>query len=101
MAGASDIGAAEPLVRIRDLRYRYAGSAEDVLRIPFLDIQGAGLIALTGASGAGKSTLVELIAGTLREPYGGSVQVLGQEWRELQRDADRQRHLRRIGLIPQ
>lgn len=92
---------AEPLVRIRDLRYRYAGSGVDVLRIPFLDIRGNGLTALTGASGAGKSTLVELIAGTLQDPYEGSVQVLGREWRELRRDADRQRLLRRIGLIPQ
>jgi ABC-type methionine transport system ATPase subunit len=29
------------------------------------------------------------------------VQVLGAEWRSLTRDADRQRQLRRIGLIPQ
>jgi ABC-type lipoprotein export system ATPase subunit len=88
-------------VRIRDLRFRYPGGERDVLRIHSLDIRGAGLIALSGLSGAGKTTLVELIAGTLRGPYDGSLKVLGQEWRELGRDADRQRLLRRIGLIPQ
>lgn len=91
----------EPLVTIRDLRYRYAGADEDVLRIPFLDLSGSGLIAITGPSGAGKTTLVELLAGTLHEPYEGSLEVLGKEWKDLRRDADRQRQLRRIGLIPQ
>lgn len=91
----------DPLVRIRDLRYRYPGADHDVLRIPFLDVNGAGLIAITGPSGAGKSTLIEILAGTLRGDYSGSVQVLGQEWSDLHRDAERQRHLRRIGFIPQ
>jgi putative ABC transport system ATP-binding protein len=89
-----------PLIRIRDLRYGYA-EGPDVLRIPSLDVSGSGLIAVTGPSGAGKSTLVELLAGTLHEPYEGTVEVLGREWRELKRDADRQRQIRRIGFIPQ
>jgi putative ABC transport system ATP-binding protein len=91
----------EPLIAIRELRYRYAGTSEDVLRIPSLDVSGSGLIAITGPSGAGKTTLVELLAGTLHEPYEGTVRVLGTDWKELHRDADRQRQLRRIGLIPQ
>lgn len=89
-----------PLVRLRNLRYSYPGGPE-ILRIPSLDVTGRGLIALTGPSGAGKSTLVELPAGTLHEGYDSSVEVLGEEWRDLRRDADRQRHLRRIGFIPQ
>lgn len=89
-----------PLIRIRDLRYSYPGGPE-VLRIPALDVTGRGLIAITGPSGAGKSTLVELLAGTLHEGYEGSVEVLGEEWTSLRRDADRQRHLRRVGFIPQ
>jgi putative ABC transport system ATP-binding protein len=91
----------EPLITIRDLRYRYADTQEDILRIPFLDISGRGLIAITGPSGVGKTTLVELLAGTLQEPYEGTVTVLGADWQQLRRDADRQRQLRRIGLIPQ
>ena len=91
----------EPSVHIRDLRFRYPGSPRDTLQIPALDVSGRGLVALTGPSGAGKSTLIELLAGTLREPYMGSVRVLGIELRDLTRDADRQRHIRRVGLIPQ
>ena len=90
-----------PLITIRNLHYRYADTQKDVLRIPFLDISGNGLIAITGPSGAGKTTLVELLAGTLQEPYEGAVKVLGTDLQELRRDADRQRQLRRIGLIPQ
>jgi ABC-type lipoprotein export system ATPase subunit len=89
-----------PLVRIRDLAYSYPGGPE-ILRIPALDVSGRGLIAITGPSGAGKSTFVELLAGTLQSGYQGSVEVLGSEWGDLRRDADRQRHLRRIGFIPQ
>jgi len=89
-----------PLIRIRDLAYSYPGGPE-ILRIPALDVSGRGLIAITGPSGAGKSTFVELLAGTLQSGYQGSVEVLGSEWQDLRRDADRQRHLRRIGFIPQ
>jgi putative ABC transport system ATP-binding protein len=90
-----------PAVRIRDLRYRYRGTDRDVLRMATLDVDGPGLLAVVGKTGAGKTTLMELLAGTLREPYHGSMQVLGVELRDLRRDADRQRHLRRVGLIPQ
>jgi ABC-type lipoprotein export system ATPase subunit len=90
-----------PAVRIRDLRYRYRGTDRDVLRMGTLDVEGPGLVAVVGQTGVGKTTLMELLAGTLREPYHGSIQVLGVELRGLRRDADRQRHLRRVGLIPQ
>lgn len=95
------ISATAPVVAIRDLRYRFPGSDQDVLRIPQLDIWSPGLTAITGPSGAGKSTLVEILAGTLREPFDGQVVVLGHDLARLERDADRQRHIRRIGLIPQ
>lgn len=91
----------EPVIRIRGLRFRYSGSERDVLRIPGLDVAASGLTAITGPSGVGKSTLIELLAGTLRGAYDGSLVVLGVEWRELTGDAARQRQLRRIGLIPQ
>lgn len=95
------VPSSQALVHIRDLSFTYPGTTTEVLRIPFLDIRGRGLIAITGPSGAGKSTLIELMAGTLREPYGGSLQVLGHEWKSFRSDGDRQRLLRRIGLIPQ
>ncbi len=90
-----------PFIRIRDLRFRYPGMNHDALWIQTLEIDRAGLVAVTGPSGAGKSTLMELLAGTLAEQYTGSVQVLGKEWSELRGDRARQFHLRRIALIPQ
>ena len=90
-----------PIIRIRDLRFRYPGMNHDALWMPALVISRPGLVAITGPSGAGKSTLIELLAGTLREGYTGSLQVLGKEWAELRSDRSRQFHLRRIGLIPQ
>lgn len=90
-----------PIVSIRDLRFRYRGSDRDTLRLGALDVEGPGLVAVTGPTGVGKTTLMELLAGTLHEPYEGSIRVLGVELRELRRDAERQRHLRRVGLIPQ
>ena len=92
---------AESLIKIRDLRYRYARGDRDVLRIPALDIIGKGLIAITGPSGAGKSTLIELLAGTIKEDYEGELIVLGKDWKSIKRDVDWQHQLRRIGLIPQ
>ena len=88
-------------IRIFGLRYRYPGTDRYVLEVPSLSIESPGLTAITGPSGSGKSTLVELIAGTLREPYSGELEVLGVDMQGLRRDADRQRHLRRIGLVPQ
>ena len=70
-------------VRIRDLRYRYRGGDADVLRLGTLEIDGPGLVAVVGRTGVGKTTLMELLAGTLREPYQGSMQVLGVELRTL------------------
>ncbi|MDA8185195.1 MAG: ATP-binding cassette domain-containing protein [Actinomycetota bacterium] len=95
------MGSDDVFVRVRDLRYRHPGSERDVLRVAGLEIGGRGLIALSGPSGAGKSTLLELLAGTFQDDYEGSVEVLGREWKTLRRDAERQRHLRRIGFIPQ
>lgn len=92
---------ADSAIRIFGLRYKYPGTDHDVLQIPSLDIPRRGLTAITGPSGSGKSTLVELIAGTLRELYAGDIVVLGVNLNNLKRDADRQKHLRRIGLIPQ
>jgi putative ABC transport system ATP-binding protein len=89
------------VVRIRDLRFRYPGTERDVLHVEAFDLDAPELVAITGSSGAGKTTLMELLAGTLREAYAGSLQVLGVELRDQRRDADRQRHLRRVGLVPQ
>ncbi|HEU5001653.1 MAG TPA: ATP-binding cassette domain-containing protein [Actinomycetota bacterium] len=92
---------ATSFLKVRDLRFRYPGASHDALSLASLEIDRPGLVAITGPSGAGKSTLIELLAGTINEPYSGSVEVLGKEWSQLRTDRARQLHLRRIALIPQ
>ena len=89
------------VVRARDLRISYAGQSVAALDLADLEVQRAGMTAIVGPSGSGKSTLVEMIAGSLRIPYSGSLQVLGREQRDVRSDAQRQRQLRRIGLVSQ
>jgi ABC-type bacteriocin/lantibiotic exporter with double-glycine peptidase domain len=56
---------------VRGLRYRYPGSAHDVIGGVDL-VVGPGLTVITGRSGAGKSTVLELLAG-LRRPTSGTI----------------------------
>jgi len=64
------VGSGETVV-VEGLRYRYSGTAVDVLRDLSFDLP-IGLTVVTGASGAGKSTLLEVLAG-LRRPTAGIV----------------------------
>ena len=59
---------ADPIVRVRDLRYRYPGTDQDVLRIPFLDVTGSGLIALTDSE-TGQPLLIDTGDARVRERY--------------------------------
>jgi ATP-binding cassette subfamily B protein len=59
-----------------DLRFRYAGTASDVLPGIDLDIPAGQSLAIVGLNGAGKTTLARLLAG-LDAPSGGSLRVGG------------------------
>jgi len=63
-------------LRVRGLRSGYAGSV--VLQDVDLDVPEGSVLALLGRNGVGKSTLVYTVMGLIR-PYGGSVQLAGQE----------------------
>lgn len=74
--------ASEPAVHLRELRFRWPRAAVDTLAIDALDIAAGEAVFLHGPSGCGKSTLLSLLAGVL-VPAGGSLRVLGHEWRQL------------------
>jgi energy-coupling factor transport system ATP-binding protein len=62
----------EPLLRVRQLSYRWADGREAV-RDCDLSIPGPGLWMLVGSNGSGKSTLLRLITGLL-QPSSGCIE---------------------------
>ncbi len=69
-------------VDLRDVRFRYAPSAPEVLRGVNLHIAEGSMLALVGASGSGKSTLEALIA-RFFDVTAGSVLVGGVDVRQM------------------
>ncbi|GAB3356012.1 ATP-binding cassette domain-containing protein [Modestobacter lapidis] len=93
----------DKVVDVSSLRFRYPGGPA-LLAVDRFEVSDPGLVAVMGQSGAGKSTFGALIGGQEQAPYEGSLKVFGHEWSSIVedgRDADRQRHRRRIGYIPQ
>jgi ATP-binding cassette subfamily B protein len=67
---------------LRDVHFRYPGSAEPVLDGVSLDIEPQQVVALVGRSGAGKTTLCNLIA-RFYEPTSGTIRLDGIDLRDL------------------
>jgi putative ABC transport system ATP-binding protein len=89
-----------PVVRLRDVTKSYgAGAARtQVLRGVSLDIEEGELVALVGQSGSGKSTLLNII-GSLDQPDGGEVEVLGVDIKTASDARRAQLRNRSIGFI--
>ncbi|MDA3941168.1 MAG: ATP-binding cassette domain-containing protein [Spirochaetia bacterium] len=64
----------EPLVILKDLKYRYPGNDDFHLSIDNFHINRGEIVALAGRNGSGKSTLGKLIAG-LRDKESGLLTV--------------------------
>jgi branched-chain amino acid transport system ATP-binding protein len=69
-------GAAQPLLRVRELNVAY-GEVQ-VLWDVALDVRVGEIVALVGANGAGKSTLLSTISGLLK-PLSGSIEFSGRQ----------------------
>ncbi|MGQ4517812.1 ABC transporter ATP-binding protein [Dermabacteraceae bacterium P13077] len=65
-------------ISLRDVRFGYDGSDEEVIKGVSLNIPYGSSIAFVGGSGAGKTTLVDIILGLLK-PTSGAVLVDGKD----------------------
>lgn len=83
-------------IALRDLSFRYADGACDILHDFSLTIRKGERIGIRGSSGAGKSTLVNLLTG-LYEPTAGCIEIDGTPLTA----ANRRAWQRRIGYVSQ
>ena len=94
---ADEVATAEPLFRLRGVRYSYAGRQTALDGID-LDIAAGERIALLGANGSGKSTLLKLLDGIVA-PSAGDMRALGREVAAVAAGEDAFRFHREVGLV--
>ncbi len=98
-ADPKPVTALEGDVEFRDVRFRYGGpeaANPEALTGISLHIPAGQTVAFVGETGAGKSTLVKMVA-RYYDPTGGAILVDGQDIRDLDLTAYRQR----LGVVPQ
>ncbi len=62
------------MIALREVRFRYPGSAASALEVPSLDVAGGELVAVTGPVGAGCSTLLLVASGFAPRITGGTLE---------------------------
>jgi putative ABC transport system ATP-binding protein len=94
------VGAAEPLIEVRDLWrvYDLGGSAVPALQGVDLAIARGEGVAVMGASGSGKSTLLNVL-GCLDRPTRGLYRLAGRDASALSPDARAELRNREIGFV--
>ena len=88
---------AEPLFRLKGVRYAYAGRQLALDGID-LDIRAGERLALLGANGSGKSTLLKLLDGIVG-PSEGEMRALGHDVAAVAAGEDAFRFHREVGLV--
>ena len=70
--------AAQPIVELDQVTFRWPGRSEDTIAIDELRINAQQHLFVRGASGSGKTTLLNLLAG-IHVPSSGTVKLLGTD----------------------
>lgn len=65
------------MLKINNLSYSYDGSVNVITNLS-LEVEKGDFFAITGPNGAGKTTLMKILTG-INNPYGGSIQLEGEE----------------------
>ena len=73
------------MIRVRDLRYTYAGAHEPALHEVNFDVEDGQVFGFLGPSGAGKTTTQKVLIGLL-DDYAGTVQLFEREVSEWGRE---------------
>ena len=96
----------DPIVQLRDIRFRWPDQEHDLLQIPELLVNQGEHLFIKGPSGSGKTTLLNLLAG-VSVPTAGSVTILGSSLTSLShsgRDRFRADHMgiifQQFNLLP-
>ena len=91
---SSDNKRSEPLIKLKNLWFRYDRTGDDVIKGLDLNVYPGELLTILGGNGAGKTTLLSLLSGVLH-PYRGSVYLNGKKCRLTSDEKFR------IALLPQ
>ena len=87
----------EPIYRLRDVGYTYAGAHVALDGID-LDVRRGEQVCLLGANGSGKSTLLKLLDGIVA-PSRGEMRALGRDVAAVAAGVDAFRFHREVGLV--
>lgn len=67
----------EPVVKLKDVCFRYDKNSNDVLKDTCLTAYKNEILCVLGANGSGKTTMLYSIAGLIN-PYAGKIEILGK-----------------------
>ena len=94
---AGEKRASVPILRARNLWYRYPHSDRDVLCDTSIQVQRGEILGILGGNGSGKSTLLRMISGLLPEGRGTVQLRRGEKWISAEKGLPEGR----IALLPQ
>lgn len=96
-AEKADFPAAEPVVQMKNVWFKYDKESGDILRGLTLSVPKGSWHCLLGGNGSGKSTTLKAICGIIK-PQRGSITVDGLK---VGKDSDQKLFDRRLAMVPQ